>query len=703
VNRPNSPYLESENKMDPFELGDNQIALRFKNNIFSVLLDTQYYEGTKYGRYYNTFTSDGTSTIYVTQPDSEKALDNFVRNSGDDVKFLVGYTGVGKTTLVRNYFKVFDRDVYLHDQNLIIYHSFFSMTGVSSSNDNDDFIAQSIQRTLRNATYFLSGYDSYTAFLHSHDDLFYENLYKYIVKNYPGLIAQYPTSPAYTSKLTGKNDYKIILNYIEKRLPLEYILSELKYFISKKEENSSVLIKNFVFILDDIEAKDVKYHNHMISITWQVKTCLQAYITKNFDIKILIVLRNYSFRIQKQKEAFREININEHDIILKREVPRLSDVILKRTDVLRNNKEILNLIYNKDSFQTASDALIIILTKLYGSYDEILMNLTHNNIFYAMSLILRIITNKKFLGHYEVFDKNGAFVLSPDNYNLRNDSGEVFKNNDVFSSLAYGENTCYCTVEDYYLTNILNYRHTQPSCHRLIGLYVINYFYIYKNNNVATLYGREQYVEKGTEIVKNMTRIFSHSDDSFKNDLRSSLEDELAYFYENGILLQHIMDSQEEYTVNRSRKYNENYKLYLSLRGLQLYKMLSSNSLLFEAYRDDIDTDLVNNDVPTLSLSTEKSIEYCIKYIDQLFEIEKNYINAAIDLDEYSKFFGREFMVGVLIKGVAESFKIFLKYDSQERQNLTVMLNALITKVNRFSDRIRLNKNFEFNKIDLKI
>lgn len=146
ITRPNAMMKKGDAKIKPYELGNNHLALRFKNRAFSILLDSGYYEGTVFGQYYNTFDSTGKSSIYVEQPETEKALDVFLKTDSDCIKYLVGYTGIGKTTVIRNYFHIYDRNIRVVDESLIIYHSFYSK---GTNNTRKDQVWDSYKNTIK--------------------------------------------------------------------------------------------------------------------------------------------------------------------------------------------------------------------------------------------------------------------------------------------------------------------------------------------------------------------------------------------------------------------------------------------------------------------------------------------------------------------------------------------------------------------------
>ena len=100
----------------------------------------------------------------------------------------------------------------------------------------------------------------------------------------------------------------------------------------------------------------------------------------------------------------------------------------------------------------------MILQKLYGEYDKMILDLTHNNLFKSMQLLMRILTNRRHLGKYEIFN-DGAFDIDPQKYKLANPSVDkgIPGNDVVFCSLAYGEEEAYRDANDYYMTNVMHY------------------------------------------------------------------------------------------------------------------------------------------------------------------------------------------------------------------------------------------------------
>lgn len=93
-----------------------------------------------------------------------------------------------------------------------------------------------------------------------------------------------------------------------------------------------------------------------------------------------------------------------------------------------------------------------------------------------MQLLMRILTNKRHLGKYEIFN-GGSFIIDPKNYKLMNQSIDKSMpgNDDVFYSLVYGEEDAYQDANDYYMTNIMHYVKKENKETELMGIYIIQF------------------------------------------------------------------------------------------------------------------------------------------------------------------------------------------------------------------------------------
>lgn len=694
--------IKMNQRNNPFSLGNNNLRVRFKKAL-SILLSREYYEGSLYGKIYNKIRPDGRSQIYVDQPVLEKKVQKkFIEVEDDIVKFLVGPTGVGKTTLIRNMFHVFNRDVTITDNNFIIYVSFYSMVSYfDKAKETDTIIQDALLGAINEAVSYLDGRD-YVDRLVSYDDAYYDDFYSFMCENNKHLIQTFPDN-SYNAERVRQDGHKYILDWIAENKPMDYHMCQLKYYLNLYKKRTNKMFNNIILILDDLESLDSKYAKSIIDCAYHCKKCLQANFDRGYYFKALISLRNYSYRIQqiRRKEAFREIPWD--DVIMKDIVPELSSVLEKRTSYVLNLDEMLNSVDDREAFKSASESLQTILLKMYGQYDKMLLSLTHNNIFKSMTLLFRILTNKSYLGKYEIdrANQNGAFDISSKDYHLENHSSNsgIPGNDDVYYALVYGEQGIYFDSEDYYLTNIMHYKSKEGVSTELLGLYIIQYF-IQKgvNLNDPSYDGFESL--KCSKVIDTIMSLYSFSSDTKFKTIYEGFESMMEYMYRGGVFLQSIIEPIKEDIDSEYREYTPEMKVFLSLRGSQLYNMLSYNALLFTTYRDDIDTDIEKNDVLTLDMSMNERMLYCLSYIDFLADKEIELFRAVSDYENYKNVMGSELAVTILMKGMEETIKVYYVNDTQSRQEIVQQYHLIQRKVNGFLDSIYNESQVMFTHVD---
>ena len=694
--------INISNDSNHYSIGKNNISKRFSNAL-DILLSTEYYEGSELGQIYNETGNDGRSKIYVEQKELEnRFINEFLTPRRDFNKFLIGYTGVGKTTLIRNIFHVFSRDVSVFDNNLIIYISFYAMMADSNEHNREKIIDNTIYGAIQEAITYLDGRD-FLDRINSYDDNFYKELYDYLYQNNKHLAHDYPTDPESISKIKGKNKYLTLLQYLFNEKRTDYELLQLKFYLNKFMSNSNKNIKNIIFIFDDIEVLSYIYHKIIIEKAQHIKKCMQAYATRPYNIKTLVSLRNYAFR-NSSRVISAQRNVPTSNIILKDQVPKLKRVLEKRIEYVLTHNKIVELAKQKETYMNAYHTLVYILDDLYGQYDDMIMALTHNNLFYSMNLLMRILTNKKFIGKYEI-ERNGAFKLNKNDYKFSNPSGDstLPGSDSVFYALAYGEGDGYRDEKDYYLTNIMHYKNKSGKETELLGIYIIQYML-----NKQLCMGDKFYdglsSRASIDIFKDIFNLYDFTTEKDERNFKEGLLEMIKHLYEGGALLQSIseplLDPEIEDGDDGDRVFDPRMKLYLSSRGAQLYKMLSFNSLLLEIYRDDIDTELDDNDKLTQKMPKNSVLSYCLKYIEYLFNKEKKILEFVKDKSVYLDTIGKEIATVVLLQGIRQSLNVyFIDFTKKETLDLYSQYNELSKRVNKFIENYNENERYKFSQI----
>ena len=281
-------------------------------------------------------------------------------------------------------------------------------------------------------------------------------------------------------------------------------------------------------------------------------------------------------------------------------------------------------------------------------------------------------------------EHDGSFQLSDDSYKLTADR--------IFKAIACGNELSYSYEKNEFIPNIL---HNYKEGTELLGLYIIKYMI---RNKATDLYA-ETYVE-GDRIFKDIVALFvDRSDSQIRVDIwQSRLLYVISYFYSSGLLLRSIYDIENITEKQIKREYNGAYKLYLSPRGQALYKLLSQNALLLELYRDDIYTNLENNDKLTSDLNTDELMMYLVDYVSYLFQCEQKYIGNAIScLERYQELFGEELIVVPLFEGIIKNIRAFYPKRDDEYQNLMKRIRNQINKIKEYIDLIENEQGIRFS------
>lgn len=632
----------------------NQLSRKF-NDFFAVLFDTDYYEGTKYGKYYTPINKYRQSSIYVKDP-LEEELEEIVQQKTNVIKYLVGFPGIGKTTLLRNYFGVFSRDIEIVDDKLIIYISFFY--AYLSSDKPQKSVEDEIIKYLSRAITSLCRNNPQINF---GEYFFWNSFFEFIEDNNPTILEAEDLVPDINLAIEEKdtNNKGNVIEKLEKACKenrLDYYSSLLKFILK-----DSKIIKTIIFIYDDLDSKEGMFHRPLLEVARHVHSCFST--SKDTYVKTIISLRTYTYRsnIDRQLEARRESI--EKNTILKREAVAPHKIFEKRFNYIRNN-----IIRGRDP--QAEEQLLLVENEIERKFGTFVLPLANMNLGYAMQMYYSILTNALWISVNEQ-ETEGRFMVNALSYRLTAES--------IFRAVACGEKRWYSSENNKFFPNIL---HNHKKDTDLLGLYVIRYML---HKNADDLYG-EKYID-GDVILNDITSVFvSRRDFIEKKEIwQSKLFYIIQYFHNEGILLRSIYDVESLAEDQIERKYESRYKLYLSPKGKCLYYLLPQNAILLELYRDDIVTDLVNNDKLTSELTEKEILDYSLNYLKTLFDYEKGYIrNVGETLDRYIEFFGEEFIVSMILEGVVKEIQTYYSDSEVEYSELNSLAEQIVLDMRRY-------------------
>lgn len=670
IERPN--FSASPSRYENSFLGDNNIRREF-SDCFSIILSSCYEDDTKHARYFNKYLEDGTSFYYVSQPKIEQELGAFVYSPVDSEKFLIGFTGIGKTTLIKNFFKIQDdAPFFAPDGSLVAYFSVYPdiVNGKKA-------LEKAFRKYLRSISHKLERKccierDSNGKLNEQETKSFYEYAY---AKN-PRIVININDAPL--------NTYSGLLKQFRNGDKMLYLTTWITYLI-EKTNLSDHHIPKIILIYDDVESLDAKLHIPYIEFAEKITAQLKkAAISRSFIVKSLISLRNYTFRYNFSRQADAMRNYAE-DVILKETIPKMKDVFDKRFRVYYENEDVKNAISNETRWTQSVAVLNSVVTSI-ADWGETIAAIANYDISHSLKMFLRVLTNHRWFAPHEQYYRGAYTDLKKEDYLPLKER--------TLKALVCGENSVFVDSQDNLVSNLLSVHVEECEGTELLSLYIMEYMLLLHRGHEITLYGEKK--KTGKELCQNIAHILNC--DEFKVVL---IQNAIERLYKQRYLLQSIFESESHNDANQhthEREYSASMGLYLSIRGNKVMELLEKDCILFEIFRDDIDTDIVGNTIASADMVPKDRIIYLIRYCNQLFQIEKTYIQKANKLN-YFRAFGDRFIVSRLVSGIINSISNYYRSHDEEYEEVIAELNAL--ENNMISYKNQLSNSERDLKINL--
>ena len=633
---------------------------------FELILSTEYNEGTYYGNFRNFDEKSGQSTIYVPQPDLEDELRDIVERESDSFKWLIGFKGIGKTTLLKNHFRIFERGAEIRSNQLVIYISF--MGALKAAGDVESFIAGYIQ----DASNALIESEPKVKELSVHPD-FWNDFYAYIKINNSPRLSAFDDLPGHK---TDTKEEK--LHLFEEKEPEVYRVWLLKYYLEK-----SAQITRVVLIFDDLETFGYDVQTEIIQSAMNLNECFKTNKTRNYKMKTFVSLRTITIRenLRLLNDAFR--NNLQRDCILKKSIPDIQNILNQRVEEGKTNLEPIRFA----EWEGAATVLRQITRRLSSQEGIFITKLTNYGIFRALSAFGTIIGNKRYFHRGKEY-KEGMF--GKEGFKIEDFD---FGQDAIYKALFLQERDAYRSQRGDLLCNILaSYSAQRDNC-ELLGLYIIQYLLRSLSNEELDLYGVEDDCETGEHIVKSICSAIAKKGTDDYQDLEGCLDWMMKHLYKGSVLLRSIYDDEdpEEAGNAAEKEYCDSGRLYLSLRGKALFDMLLDNSLLLEILIDDIK----RPNPKSFEMDFSDRTLYLLDYIKGLFQShETAFIRSANQIDglvRYIKQFGNVFLTSKLLVGIRRSISRYFNMPAVEeakKEEVKRSFNAVLKIMEDYSNRM---------------
>lgn len=586
------------------------------------------YFPTDYKYFFNTplfGTNDfSNSNTYIPNPDIEQQLDSFFCSSENLLSVFIGYNGMGKSTILKNYLKAHSSDELLISKNNIIYSKFnWDYNFLKENSYHFNKILHNINSRLC-AQYHINWTDEKESFFH------------FISVKDSSLIS---LDTPFEESLNEFSSYNSEL----------FETRRLQFILQKQS------IKQFSLVIDNIEALTADKYYILIG---QFVECFRLLTENSFQapvIKILFSFRPNTLYEAKQHGCFNNVEIKPY-------IKQISTINLEKYFNLKLKT------YNKQNgnYKAWSKCVPLFMKvsqKYNRKYDQIIKKLCNYSVPESMKLYSNILSNSKWM-----HDTDTNYYEPEQKY--FNIEDIIVNNITIIRAIACLEDDMYIGKRPYFsspnshLQNSRKYSVTSPSpiCNLLYStesedysiliLYIIKFLYKYCGQN--NLYG---YIyQKEWDIVRIFSEIFYGID-----NIEEKISNCISYLFD-----MQILDKSLKTKYGESSELTPQSRLYLTPRGEIMWEMLSWDSVLLEIFREDYyreySEEKPNNPFCSYVLMHQKKqhaiFEDLINMIFDLLEKEKEYKERAIKNDTITSLktnFGNKCICSQLFEGLKQS------------------------------------------------
>lgn len=600
-------------------VGGNDIWRKFRRQ-FSKLFDAN-----EMARSNKEFVS-----FYVNDTDFEEQMKMFQETDVDEAKFCVGYTGIGKTTSIR-----YCLDLGINNQakidverKRIVFPTF--LDGYQAEDAKRIDLSKRIAAVctameerhpeLRRLLETFEGKKEFYDFVSRHTGFILENV-----------------DPVDAMDMEEKQLLVKKLKEAYKQNPFEYQANRMKFYIMKKNANYEQLF----ILLDDIESLPEDCQREIVAKYLKLYECMKNTDypeDKNYNIKLLISVRPYTYRLFHSNRQIETFPISE-PVILKRKAVDLDQLFKNRFDYYTKQEE--QVAGNVETWEQCYQEVQKMNAAFGGKYKDMIINLCFFSTRAALSSYAKVFANRFWVQKNKM--KEDKFSIIPTDYSFNNIS--------VIRALGCNEESMYWNEENSVIPNI--FYTTSEEDLSVQSILLLKYFERKRNNEY---YGINS--ETIFDIKRELSVVFS--------------TDDVAKFYrciellfECKVLRKSIYDIDDLKNLDKKESLSDDSMLYISPRGTELYEMFKRDSVLLEMLREDVWRDYsgwnyigkTSNELMQERKEKELYMDL-LEYIDYLAEKESDIFDEVrfrYKEKEYRNLFGKKTAVGLLLCGVEKS------------------------------------------------
>ncbi len=619
--------------------------------------------------------------LYIDQSTDEysKALNVFVSALNSDIKFFIGYTGVGKTTFLKHFFGYRTMGCTTFRKNAIVIPASWDGRKIADDNFKEEIKSQ-ISNILDNLVKYL--YHDYE-YLILHES---EEIVDFIDKTRSDVLTTLSIQEIKEAEQIGITLSQAKLQKSKNLLPVEFSSSLLKYVIDKHCQD----VTRLIFVVDDLETLAQNKLCYLVTTYLTIYDCLHNTVNAPI-VNLLFSMRPHSFRFLQNNIDHKFINVygnflqNEKSRILKNQIPNIRDILIARFDDVFAKTEKPG---NPETWRIAKKKFYEIIASLDDNIVKTVTEVCHLNIRAIIDCFYMILSNRVWCQSYTEYSE----------YPTVRDNDYRFDIVNVVRTIACGENSVYTGKKDLlfnqqntsnvmarprfddsdiFIPNILINLDTRE-CDVLTSI-VMQYLENYFSSKTSTP-PQTEFISKET-LCKNIGKVFGDSVDIGR------IESTVDFLFRNRIIRKSIISKDSDSTINKLEK--EDY-VYLTLKGSRLLAMFESDSVLLEIYREDIKRNYNREKLvykSSLELVSENKrhelFEDLINLIEEVYYSEDSYQTHVIET-ETASFYERNFPISNrLIRGVEKSLHRSQNINQGTQRILLNQLDYLKKKINQ--------------------
>lgn len=596
----------------------NDLYVRFRK-VFDIILDGD--DPHKFSTHPDKW--------YVPQRDIEVRLENILNSEHDSLHYLIGRTGIGKSTVLRKCTKAIRNPVSL-DKTLIVPFNF----------DNREINSEDIK------LYFAAIWVSNGDYIKEELNLDYDEA-KFI-----DFIKSHSKDVLYTGTIDpNKTDFEKLERLREKK-PYTFSLEYFKYFFYQSSYDRVLLV------IDDIESADHQDQVSLINTLFRAYNCIKNNKKKNKSVNVIISIRPNTYKLIRNSKIIKS-HVVSTSIRIENPVA-IVDIFKKRFYEVLHRSDYSH-IKDKEEWKRTLEVLLHLCDSISDRYSNRFIALFNYNIRRTLIEFNQIIINRKWFQRARI--PNPSFKIDELDYAISEAA--------VYRVLGL-RNSDYYPFEGTCIPNLLHNR--QEPSHDLVLIYIIKYLLTLNNANTEL----DKYVLK-SRLINDFVALFPY------DKMCDVVEDCLQYGLENKLFdFEHDIDNYEKdadflFLTPRAKE------LYMMVGE----KNLSLQLFRDDTYQDFSSSE--RRDSLTIFLKGKLLFQEMLQMSCEIYDWEKVIVESFI-LNETTEraidCFGGELFSEHLLQGTRNSINAYFQDATKDVSAINDTLYDLNIRVRNLSNKL---------------